>query len=94
MNTNLKTKIPFGKFQGKTLQQVLDTKPDYIVWLSKQRITDAALSEVVSTLTFDYVSEYTVSAYTKSAGKALAVAETRMEGETEYVFIYQNKLTK
>lgn len=89
MNTNLKTKIPFGKFQGKTVEQVLNTKPDYVVWLSKQRITDTALSEVISTLTFDYVSEYTVSAYTKTSRKALAVAEMRMEGETEYVFIYQ-----
>lgn len=89
MNTNLKTKIPFGKFIGKTVEQVLKTKPDYIVWLSKQRITDAALAEVVSTLEFIYVSEYTVSSYMKTAAKALAVAETRMEGETEYVFIYQ-----
>lgn len=90
MNTNLKTKIPFGKFQGKTIEQVLKTKPDYIVWLSKQRITDAALAEVVSTLTFDYVSEYTVSTYSKATKReALGVAEMRMEGEMEYVFIYQ-----
>ena len=37
------SKIEFGKFKGKTLQQIFDTKPEYLDWLLGQSNIDPGL---------------------------------------------------
>jgi uncharacterized protein (DUF3820 family) len=35
--------IPFGKYEGQTVQEVLDEDPEYLVWLDGQ--TDCKIAE-------------------------------------------------
>jgi len=37
--TDLKSKITFGKYSGKTFEEISDIDPEYILWLDKNAKT-------------------------------------------------------
>lgn len=55
--------IPFGTYQGKTVQEIINTNPDYILWLSENR-TDFNLTEEEITNAYYHSNHFVVQSKT------------------------------
>jgi hypothetical protein len=63
--------ITFGKFKGKTIEEVIETEPSYVVWLHGKKlieIDDETLRKAKNAQREDYLERLAFSCRHEDAG--------------------------